>query len=137
MSIKQLFFGTDSDANAGVLILRVFIGAALLTHGWGKLFGGLDGFTDMVANLGIPAPGLLAFLAALAESVGALLLLAGLLTRLSALMIAATMAVAALVAHGGEGFAAQEMAWLYFFPALFFVLKGAGRWSLDHWIVRR
>ncbi len=137
MSIKRLFFGTDSDANPGVLILRVFIGAALMTHGWGKLFGGLDGFTDMVANLGIPAPAVMALLAALAETLGALLLILGALTRLSALMIAVTMAVAALAAHGGEGFAAQEMAWLYFVPALFFVLKGAGRWSLDEWIMDR
>ena len=137
MNIKKLLFSHDSDANAGLLILRVFIGAAMLTHGWGKLFGGLEQFTGFVAKLNIPFPSVTAFLAAFAESIGALLLALGLLTRPSAFLLACTMAVAALVAHAGQGFAAQESAWLYFFPALFFLLKGAGRWSLDAWISRR
>lgn len=135
--IKKWVFGTSGDANAGVLILRVFIGAALMTHGVPKLFGGLEGFTGYVEALGIPAPALMAFLAAFTESIGAFLLLIGLLTRPAALMMAVAMAVAALVAHGGEGFAAQEKAWLFFFPAVLFLLKGGGKWSVDYLITRR
>ncbi|MGD9781354.1 MAG: DoxX family protein [Kiritimatiellia bacterium] len=131
MNLKKLAFGDVSDSNAGLPILRVFIGAALLTHGWGKMFGGLGGFIDGVAQMGFPAPTLMGFLAAFAESIGAILLAAGLLTRPAAFLIAATMAGAALKVHAGQGFAAQEMAWLYFVPALFFLLKGAGKWSLD------
>ncbi len=131
MNPKKCLFGTDSDANLGLLILRVFIGAALLSHGWGKMFGGLEQFTGFVASLGVPAPKLMAFLAAFAESFGAILLLIGLLTRPAALMILVTMAVAIFGAHGGEGFAKQEAAWLYLVPALFFLRKGAGRWSVD------
>ena len=131
MNAKKLLFGADADPNAGLLILRVFIGLAMLTHGWGKLFGGLEKFTGYVSSLNVPFPTVSAFLAALAESVGAIFLALGLLTRPSAFLLAATMAVAALVAHGGDGFAAQEMAWLYFFPALLFLLKGPGKWSLD------
>lgn len=137
MNIKTALFGTSPDANLGTLILRVFIGAALTTHGFGKMFGGLEGFTTMVANLGVPAPEVMAFLAAFAESFGALFLLLGLLTRPAAFMIACTMAVAALGAHGGDGFGAQEKAWLYFVPAIFFLLKGAGKWSLDFLISRK
>jgi putative oxidoreductase len=129
---KKILIGADADANVGLVILRVFTGLALLTHGWGKLFGGgLEGFTQGVAGMGIPVPAVSAFLAAFAESIGAILLAVGLLTRPAAFLIAATMAVAVTVAHGGQGFAAQEMAWLYFFPALFFMLKGAGKWSVD------
>lgn len=135
--IKRLLIGTSRDANIGLLALRVFTGAALLTHGLPKLFGGLPGFTEYIAGLGIPAPAILAFLAVLAESAGALLLAIGLLTRPASLMIAATMAVAALIAHGDGGFAAQEKAWLYFFPALLFLFKGAGRWSIDALLSRR
>ena len=131
MNIKQLLIGNVTDANVGLLILRVFIGAAMLTHGWGKMFGGLEGFTQAVAGMGIPVPQVSAFLAAFAESFGAILLAIGLLTRPAAFLIAVTMAVAALGAHGGQGFAEQEAAWLYFFPALFFLLKGAGQWSVD------
>lgn len=129
MNIKKILIGADSDPNVGLLILRVFTGAALLTHGWGKMFGGLGGFIENVGKMG--------FLAAFAESFGAILLAIGLLTRPAAFLIAATMAGAALKVHGGQGFSGQEMAWLYFFPALFFLLKGAGKWSVDALIAKK
>lgn len=137
MNVKRILFGTSPDANIGVLLLRVFTGAALLTHGLPKMFGGLSGFTEGVAGMGIPLPQVMAFLAAFAESFGALFLLLGLLTRPASFLIACTMAVAAGIAHGGQPFANQEMAWLYFFPALMFLLKGAGKWSLDFLISKK
>lgn len=137
MNTKKLLFGNVSDANVGLLILRVFIGAALLTHGWGKMFGGLEGFTQGVAGMGIPFPQVLAFLAAFAESFGAILLAIGLLTRPAAFLIVATMAVAVFGAHKGQPFSAQEAAWLYLVPALLFLLKGAGQWSLDALLAKK
>jgi putative oxidoreductase len=135
--LKKLLFGTSPDANAGILILRVFTGAALMTHGYEKMFGGLAKFTEFVASLGLPAPQVMAFLAAFSESFGAALLAVGLLTRPAAFLIVCTMAVAVFGAHGGDGFAKQEPAWLYLVPALMFLLKGAGRWSLDSMITGR
>lgn len=137
MKIKTILFNTAPDANPGTLILRIFICAALMTHGFPKMFGGLSGFTEFVASLGVPAPQVMAFLAAFAESFGALLLLVGLLARPAAFMIICTMAVAVFGAHGGAGFEAQEKALLYLFPALFFLFKGAGKWSLDALISRK
>ena len=137
MNLKKYLFGADSDSNVGLLILRVFIGAALLTHGWGKMFGGLAGFTQGVAGMGIPAPQVMAFLAAFAESFGAILLAVGLLTRPAAFLIVCNMAVAVFVAHKGAAFSVQELAWLYLVPALFFLLKGGGKWSLDALISKR
>ena len=61
----------------------------------------------------------------------------GLLTRPAAFLIVATMAGAALKVHGGQGFGEQEMAWLYLVPALFFLLKGAGQWSLDRLVSKK
>ncbi|MDD2241161.1 MAG: DoxX family protein [Kiritimatiellae bacterium] len=136
MTIKTYLLGTDADANPGVLILRIFLGAALLTHGWGKMVGGLGDFIASVGTMGLPFPQVLGFLAAFAESGGAILLAIGLLTRPAAALIVVNMAVAALVVHGGQGFAAQEMAWLYGVPALFFLLKGGGKWSLDFYLSR-
>ncbi len=136
MKLNKYLVGTDSDPNVGLVLLRVFLGAALLTHGWGKMFGGLEPFTGFVASLGVPAPHVMAFLAAFAECFGAMFLIAGLLTRPAAFLIVCTMAVAIGGAHGGQGFAKQELAWLYLVPALFFLLKGAGRWSLD-WLVSK
>ena len=137
MNWKKLVFGADADANVGLLVLRVFIGGALLTHGWGKMFGGLEQFTGFVASLGVPAPSVMAFLAAFAESFGAILLAIGLLTRPAAFLIVATMAVAVFGAHKGAAFSVQEAAWLYLVPALFFLLKGVGQWSLDRLVSKK
>ena len=137
MKIKQILFGTTPDANIGILILRVFIGAALMTHGCAKLFGGMEKFTGFVTSLGVPAPHVMAYLAALSESLGALLLAIGLLTRPAAFMILCTMSVAIFGALGDQPFAKQELAWLYLIPALMFLLKGAGKWSLDFFISRK
>ncbi|MDY0145343.1 MAG: DoxX family protein [Kiritimatiellia bacterium] len=137
MTTKKYLIGADSDANLGLLILRVFIGAALLTHGWGKMFGGLSDYAASVGQMRLPFPQVLGFLSAFAESIAAILLAIGLLTRPAAALIVINMAVAALAVHGGQGFAAQELAWLYFAPALFFLLKGAGKWSLDYQLSHR
>ncbi|MGQ9662743.1 MAG: DoxX family protein [Kiritimatiellia bacterium] len=132
MSIKSVLVGGVGDGNVGLLLMRVFTGGALLTHGWPKLFGGkLSGFIQYVASLGIPAPSVLGFLAILAETVGAICLLVGFLTRPMAAMIAATMALAAFVAHRGAGFQTRELALLYLVAALLFLFKGGGKWSVD------
>ncbi len=137
MNCKRFLLGAGTDSNVGLLLLRVFMGGALLTHGWGKMFGGLEEFTGYVAALGIPAPRMMTFLAAASESFGAMFLMAGLLTRPAAFMIVCTMSVAVGVAHQGDPFAKQELAWLYLVPALFFLLKGAGKWSLDSLVTKR
>lgn len=137
MNWKKLVFGADADANVGLLILRVFIGGALLTHGWGKMFGGLETFTGFVASLGVPAPYAMAFMAAFAESFGAMFLMAGLFTRPAALMIVCNMAVALGSALKGKPFSGQEAAWLYLVPALFFLLKGGGKWSVDRLVLKK
>ena len=79
----------------------------------------------------------MAFLAAFAESFGAILLAVGLLARPAAFLIVCTMGVAIFGAHKGAAFSVQEAAWLYLVPALFFLLKGAGQWSLDRLVSKK
>ncbi|HOE01054.1 MAG TPA: DoxX family protein [Kiritimatiellia bacterium] len=134
-TIKMLFHA-DADRNLGLLILRVFLGASLLTHGWAKMFGGLAKHAQFVSSLGMPAPHVMAFLSAFAESFAALFLIVGFLTRPAALMVVVNMLVAICVVHLHDGFSKQEAAWLYLVPALFFVLKGAGYWSVDRTLSR-
>ena len=80
------------------LVLRVVAGLIFIPHGWSKIAGdgGASGFAgSMAANYDIPA--VLGYLAAYAEVVGAILLIAGALTRLDALLLAGTMFVAAFI----------------------------------------
>lgn len=134
--MKALLFGGDDDKNLGVLALRLFVGAAMMTHGIPKLFGGLDKFTQMIAGMNLPAPAILALLAALTESLGALCLALGLLTRPVAALLTANMVVAAFVALAGKPFAVRELALFYLCAAVLFLLKGGGKWSIDALLLR-
>lgn len=120
----------------GWLIVRVTFGLALATHGYAKLFGdgpGIAGFAERaVAPMGFPAPMLFAYLAALSELVGGLLIALGLLTPLAALTTAVTMAVAAFRhISGGDPFKVYELAVIYLALSIAAILKGGGRYALD------
>nr|BFD58539.1 hypothetical protein CKG001_06460 [Bdellovibrio sp. CKG001]BFD61967.1 hypothetical protein BdHM001_06480 [Bdellovibrio sp. HM001] len=124
-------FNTKYDDMA-LTILRVFIGLAMaFSHGLGKL-PPPEMLVSGVASLGFPMPEFFAWCAGLAEFVGGILLALGLLTRPAAAFVVFTMAVAAFGVHAADPFIKKEMSLLYLFASLFFVIHGAGRWSIDH-----
>ena len=136
--LKKILFGGESGlsplANAGLAILRIFTGVSLaLTHGTGKLPPS-EGFVDTAATLGFPLPVLFAWAAAMSEFLGGAFLALGLFTRGSSFFIAMTMLVALLGVHRADPFQKQELAFLYFFIALAFMLKGSGDWSIDRFL---
>ena len=79
------------------LLLRVVAGAVFLPHGYSKVFGegGPAAFSADLPSYHIPV--FLGYLASYAEFFGAILLIAGLLTRIDALLLAGTMFVAVFV----------------------------------------
>src|SRR5437867_12123456 len=81
----------------GPTLARLTLGVLFIGTGWGKLHG-LDKVTDFFTELGIPAPGFNAVLAASAELICGALLLVGLLSRLAAIPLIAVMTVAILTA---------------------------------------
>ena len=117
--------------------LRIFAGLSLmLVHGIGKIPVS-EGFIEHTASLGFPIPTVFAWLAAISEFGGALLLAMGLFTRPAAFMVASTMFVAAFVNHGDDSFAVAEKAYLYLSVSLLFVVLGSGRFGVDSWIRRK
>ena len=121
------------STDAGLLALRVLAGLGMATHGYGKLFteGRMEGFAEGVAAMGFPLPVVFAWLAALSELAGGLLLAAGLFTRYAAFLIFGTMTVAAFVAHAGDPFAERELALLYWSVSLAFMLTGGGKFAVE------
>jgi putative oxidoreductase len=105
-SMIKILFQTGNDKAA--LILRVVLGAVFFPHGMQKLFGwyggpGFSGTMNMfTADMGVPA--LFAFLAIMAEGLGSLGLLTGLLTRVAAFGITMNMIVAVAMVHWQNGF---------------------------------
>lgn len=136
--MKKLLFSITPERSftqeLSVTGLRVFAGLSLaLAHGQGKLPPS-EGFVDGVAELGFPMPIVFAWAAALAEAVGGFLMALGLTTRLAALSVAITMVVAAFGRHAADPFRQKELALLFLFISLVFVVRGAGRWSADRFL---
>lgn len=137
-----------TENSTALLILRLTLGLVILPHGLQKTFGmfGGYGFTGTMGffteQLHIPA--IFAFLAIAAEFAGALGLITGLLSRVAALGIGATMLVAIFMGHfengffmnwfgnqKGEGF---EYHLLAIGIAIVIMIKGSGAFSIDRLI---
>jgi len=139
MFTQLLFGGRTGDAlttDLGLTLLRVAAGLMMaIGHGLNKL-PPPEGFVGLIGNLGFPAPVAFAWMAGLAEGVGGLLLALGLLTRWCALSVLGSMLVAIFLAHGNDplfavGGPSKELAVLYAWMMLLFMITGAGRFSLD------
>ncbi|MEO8480165.1 MAG: DoxX family protein [Gemmatimonadota bacterium] len=115
--------------------LRVMAGAAFFSHGASKMFGwfGADGTVDLMSRFGI---------AGVIETVGGLLIIIGLGTRLVAFIASGEMAVAYFWIHsmGSESTwwwqNRGELVMLFCFIWLLFAAWGAGPYSVDAWLAR-
>ena len=122
--------------SAGLLILRVAVGAMLMHHGFEKL-ANINNFADaFVRPIGLPFPITLSYLAAFSEIGGSWMLITGLATRLGGLLIAGTMSVAIYHALVTTGFNIYllELLVLYMGGALSITLIGGGKFSIDYLI---
>lgn len=139
--LKHILFGGESGlsplANAGLTLLRVFAGAAMmLAHGIGKMPPS-DQFVGRTGAIGFPLPFVFAWAAALSEFLGGAFLALGFLTRVSSFLIVCVMLTALLGVHRNDPFNRQELAFLYLFIALCFMLKGANDWSIDAFLRKK
>lgn len=122
----------------GLLWLRILMGAGIAYHGYMKIFMGWMGkFTAGVAEMGFPAPELFAWGAALSEFAGGILILFGFLTPLAALMVFATMTVAAFLRHAPDPLSVKELALAYWAVSGALIFTGPGRFSVDAFFMKK
>ena len=125
---------------AGPLVARLVAGYVFMLAGWGKL----NNLPQMIENFrdwGIPAPEILTPFVSGVECFGGLFLMLGLFTRIAGGMLSGVMVVAIISARLSEidsletllGF--EEMA--YFAIFFWLAVTGAGKASLDYYIVRK
>jgi putative oxidoreductase len=147
---ERLAFGHPADAAevapirvaprpTVALIARIFIAAIFLLSGLSKL-GDPAGAAQYMMKAGIPAAGTLVYVAAVVEILGALALIGGFLTRLTALLVAVYLAVVTVTLHGFWNFhgGAQQIQLVNFMKNLailgglgMLVANGAGLLSID------
>lgn len=134
------YFKPNSSSVPKDIILfavRVFIGFAMLSHGFPKLQMLLEGgkieFYDFI-GLG---PLVTLVLTVIAEFVCSIFLILGLFTRISLGFLVFTMVIAAFVVHGADPFEKREMSLIYLCVYLLLMAFGAGKVSVDHMIEKR
>jgi putative oxidoreductase len=115
-----------------LLVLRIVIGAIMIGHGYGKVFGGFSHVQGMMGHIGFPA--FMAYPLAATEFVGGILIIAGLLTRFVALAMLIDMTVAIWKVHWKNGLLAEGG---YQFPlalwaiAFALIIFGGGPIAID------
>ena len=75
--------------------------------------------------------------AVFAEFVCAILIILGWVTRFASIPLIITMAVAAIIVHWTDGFGRQELPLLYMGGFLLLFFTGAGKFSLDYYLLKK
>ena len=126
--------------NIGLLIIRLVIGLLFVGHGAQKLFGwfggyGLKGTGGWFESIGMKPGVTVALFAGLAELIGGILFVLGLLTPLAAVLIAGTMLMAIMKVHSPNGLWATANGYEYNLTLIAVVigiaLIGPGQFALD------
>lgn len=131
-----LFENRYRTHDVGLLLLRVGIGVMFTLHGYPKLIGGPEAWTQVggvMKLVGIDvAPAFWGLVAAVAEAVGGQLLALGLFFRFACALLLGTMLMATLQhISSGDGFNGYSHALEAAFLFLGLLLAGPGKYSID------
>ncbi len=129
--MSLLPFGTSADLAS--LILRLVVGALFIVHGWPKVKN-LKGTADWIRGTGWTWAAGFAYAFGPLELLGGIAFLAGLLTRIVAILFVLEMIGTTIFARAKLGkklVGGYEMDLLYLAGALAVAVLGAGAWSLD------
>lgn len=127
-----------------LLLVRLYWGWQFAQTGWGKLHH-LHRVSGFFGSLGIPFPGIVAPLEACMQLAGGILLILGLASRVTGLVLAIDMlgayliadreALAAVLSDPGKFYGADP--YTFFFASLIVLIFGAGLFSVDALIERK
>lgn len=120
----------------GLLLLRVGVGAFIMTHGWAKL----SNFSEIAPNfmpfMGL-SPQISLGLIVFAEFFCGLAIVLGLLTRLATIPLIIGMGVASFLVHHADPFQVKELPMLYLIVFVVILLIGPGKLSFDNFLYKR
>ena len=144
---------TSALAPWAPLLLRAVVGFGLVMHGYAKLARGPDTFAVVLHTLGVPLPGVLAWLTTCVELIGGLAVLAGAFLPIVSIPLALVLLTAMFTVHRPYGFfsvkllavtstgttfgpVGYEITLLYLAGLGALALGGAGPLSVDRWRAR-
>ena len=119
------------------LLLRLYMGAAMMWHGQGKLFN-LDGTAMFFSKIGVEPAYPMAVMASLGETFGGIAVMLGFFTRLGALANCVSLTVAFVLLGWPNGFDVRAGGYEYqgalLVAYIFILVNGAGKFSVDKFI---
>jgi uncharacterized membrane protein YphA (DoxX/SURF4 family) len=124
--MKNLFMRACTRPT-GTLILRLTLGGIFMYHGFHKLID-MNGTIVSFAALGIPA--ILAWIVAIIQGIGGLLVVIGIRVRTIAILLAGIMLYTILFIKNGKGFSAMELNVVLFGLSLGVATLGCGKYSV-------
>ena len=134
-------------AQWGPTFARLARGIPIVVAGVGKIFAvgpkgfGIEGFSGLLVNIGVPFPTVFAWLVGTIEVIGGTLLLVGALVRVSAALVSIIMLTATVLVHIPNGYPTTnggfELTLALFFVAISIVVAGPGRLSVEHDLLDR
>ncbi|WP_428657901.1 DoxX family protein [Runella sp.] len=119
---------------------RIIGGYFLAVNFGGSKFPAPDWFVEDVSKFGglfALFPGFFAWAAVLAETVGGIMLVLGLGTRIAGFMVACTMLVAVFFQKWGDGVWGMLPAMGFLWISLYAIVMGSGRFGLDRLIAEK
>lgn len=123
------------NVEAGGLILRLVVGLTFFIHGVVKFQGGIENIAGWFSTLGLP--GFLAYIVAMIELVGGIVLILGLGTRIVSAFFIVIMLGAIFTAKLSSGFlgngqmAGYELDVLLMAMSAYLLLNGSTMYSFD------
>lgn len=133
-------FLTTYISDLVLLAIRLLLAYEFYDPAMEKL-NGFSGTVEWFGEMGLPAPGLMAFLATTTEVLGVFFLIAGFGVRFISVPLIITMIVAIITVHGPNGFNVCDGG--YKFPVYYILMLsvllvyGSGRAGLDYWLFRK
>ena len=117
-------------------MIRFVAGVMMIPHGYGKVFGGIEGTTKFFASVGLEPALILAWYIGLLELVGGICVALGFLTRFMSAQLIGLLAVATFYIHLPSGFIwvkggyEYPLFWMVVMMAI--TIKGGEKFSLDN-----
>lgn len=132
MARAGLSYFAESYSGTAYAVFRILVGALFLQHGLQKLFGLFGGkAVELFSLMGM---------AGLIETIGGILIILGLFTKVVSLISGVEMLVAYFMSHFPNSWIPivnkGELSLLYFTAFLVLMTRGSGKLSLDRVIFR-
>ena len=137
--MPDLFRWTDRYRDYAAVFIRLAVGTRLIEGTQDNVFSSarMQEFVGFLAANGTPYPEVGAVVSVYAQFICGALFILGLWTKPAAVVMAINFVAALVIAHRATPFAVTWPALMMLAAALFFLLHGPGRPSVDAWLAGR